>query len=160
MYPAHNITVLQLSVQSSLRPAHHLKLGQAIARLRAENVLTNGSGPLNHNLARLRRGAPDALPPADVAAFADWTHEALVQRRVDEVLADRCTAPYAVLQHPTEEHLLALFVAVAAAGENAAATRLHAPRPTTHCAWMPTRSGNATGAPRPDVARDAPPRVC
>jgi 4,5-DOPA dioxygenase extradiol len=30
------------------------------------------------------------------------------------------------LQHPTEEHLLPLFVALGAAGESARATRLHA----------------------------------
>jgi 4,5-DOPA dioxygenase extradiol len=29
------------------------------------------------------------------------------------------------LQHPTEEHLLPLFVALGAAGEDARATRLH-----------------------------------
>lgn len=126
MYPAHDIPVLQLSLQSRLSPAHHLQLGQAIARLRAENVLMIGSGSFTHNLARLRRGAPDAPPLADVAAFSDWMHEALVQHRTDELLAYRCRAPYAALQHPTEEHLLPLFVAFGAAGENAAATRLHA----------------------------------
>lgn len=126
MYPAHDIPVLQLSLQSRLGPAHHLKLGQVVAALRAENVLMIGSGSFTHNLGRLRRGAPDAPPPADVSAFADWMHDVLVQHRTDELLAYRRKAPYAALQHPTEEHLLPLFVAFGAAGENAVARRLHA----------------------------------
>lgn len=125
MYPAHDIPVLQLSLQSHLGPAHHLQLGRAIASLRAANVLIIGSGSFTHNLGRLRRGTPDAPPPADVVAFADWVNDALVQHRTDELLAYRCRAPYAALQHPTEEHLLPLFVALGAAGENAAAKRLH-----------------------------------
>ena len=126
MYPAHDIPVLQLSLQSPLGPAHHLQLGRAVAALRAENVLLIGSGSFTHNLARLRRGTPDAAPPADVAAFSDWMHNNLVQHRTDELVAYRRKAPYAVLQHPTEEHLLPLFVACGAAGENATARRLHA----------------------------------
>ena len=126
MYSAHDIPVLQLSLQSRLGPVHHLKLGQAVAALRAENVLLIGSGSFTHNLARLRRGALDAQPPADVAAFSDWMHDALVQHRTDELLAYRRKAPYAALQHPTEEHLLPLFVAFGAAGETAAVRRLHA----------------------------------
>jgi 4,5-DOPA dioxygenase extradiol len=126
MYPAHDIAVLQLSLQSKLGPAHHLRLGQAITALRAENVLIIGSGSFTHNLGRLRRGALDAPPPVDVASFADWMNGALIQHRTDELLAYRCNAPYATLQHPTEEHLLPLFVALGAAGENAAARQLHA----------------------------------
>ena len=126
MYPAHDIPVLQLSLQSRLGPLHHLKLGQAVAGLRAENVLIIGSGSFTHNLARLHRGAMDAPPPADVAAFSEWMYDALVQHRTDELLAYRREAPYAALQHPTEEHLLPLFVALGAGGENAAARRLHA----------------------------------
>jgi 4,5-DOPA dioxygenase extradiol len=132
MYPAHDIPVLQLSLQSRLGSAHHLKLGQAIAALRAGNALMIGSGSFTHNLGRARRGAPDAPPPADVSAFSDWVQDALVHHRPDELVAYRRKAPYAALQHPTEEHLLPLLVAFGAAGENAAARRLHAS--TTHSA--------------------------
>lgn len=126
MYPMHDIPVLQLSLQSWLGPQHHLQLGHAIAALRAENVLVIGSGSFTHNLGRLRRSSPDAPPPADVVAFSDWMHDALIHHRTDDMLQYRSKAPYAALQHPTEEHLLPLFVALGAAGTEAEATRLHA----------------------------------
>ncbi len=125
MYPAHDIPVLQLSLQSHLGPAHHLHLGRAIAGLGTEGVLVIGSGSFTHNLGRLRRGDPDG-PPPDVAAFAEWMHAALVERRTDDLLAYRNKAPYAAAQHPTEEHLLPLFVALGAADADAKVTRLHA----------------------------------
>ncbi len=126
MYPAHDIPVLQLSLQTRLGPEHHLHLGRAVAALRREDVLAIGSGSFTHNLGRLRRVEPDAAPPADVVAFADWMHAALQENRTDDLLAYRRKAPHAAAQHPTDEHLLPLFVALGAAGDNARATRLHA----------------------------------
>ncbi|HEY1936009.1 MAG TPA: class III extradiol ring-cleavage dioxygenase [Acetobacteraceae bacterium] len=126
MYPAHDIPVVQLSLQSYLGPQHHLLLGEAIAALRQENVLVIGSGSFTHNLRRLQRVEPNAPPPPDVVAFAEWMHAALAEHRVDDLLAYRTKAPYAAAQHPTEEHLLPLFVALGAAEDGATATRLHA----------------------------------
>jgi 4,5-DOPA dioxygenase extradiol len=126
MYPAHDIPVVQLSLQTQLGPQHHLRLGRAVQALRDENVLVMGSGSFTHNLGRLRRVEPDAAPPPDVVAFSDWMHAALLDNRADDLLAYRSKAPYAVAQHPTDEHLLPLFVALGAAGDQAHATRLHA----------------------------------
>jgi 4,5-DOPA dioxygenase extradiol len=126
MYPAHDIPVAQLSLQSYLGPAHHLRLGEAVAALRQDGVLVIGSGSFTHNLGRLRRVEPDAPPPPDVVAFSDWMHAALMENRVDDLLAYRSKAPYAAAQHPTDEHLLPLYVALGAAGEHASTTRLHA----------------------------------
>jgi len=126
MYPAHDIPVLQVSLQTPLGPQHHLRLGHALQALRAEDVLVIGSGSFTHNLRRLQRVQPDAAAPPDVVAFADWMHAALQDNRTDDLLAYRTKAPYAVAQHPTDEHLLPLFVALGAAGEQARATRLHA----------------------------------
>jgi 4,5-DOPA dioxygenase extradiol len=125
MYPAHDIPVLQLSIQTPLGPRHHLRLGRAVEALRGEDVLVIGSGSFTHNLGRLRRVEPDAAPPPDVVAFADWMHAALQDNRTEDLLAYRSKAPYAAMQHPTDEHLLPLFVALGAAGDTARATRLH-----------------------------------
>jgi 4,5-DOPA dioxygenase extradiol len=37
----------------------------------------------------------------------------------------RTRAPHAALEHPTEEHLLPLYIAIGAAGEKPVASRLH-----------------------------------
>ena len=126
MYPEHNIPVMQLSLQSYLGPEHHLMLGKALSGLRGSGVLVIGSGGLTHNLRRQR--APDENSPAapDVDAFADWMHAALIDGRTDDLLDYRRKAPNAAAQHPTEEHLLPLYVAMGAGGESAKATRLHA----------------------------------
>jgi 4,5-DOPA dioxygenase extradiol len=125
MYPEADVPVLQVGIQSGLDPAHHWRLGRALAGLRAENVLVVGSGSFTHNLSRMRRGAVDAAEPADVVAFSDWVDGAIVGGRVEDLLAYRARAPFAVQQHPTDEHLLPLFVALGAAGETVAAERLH-----------------------------------
>ncbi len=125
MYPAADIPVLQVSIQSHLDPAHHLRLGRALAALRAENVLIIGSGSFTHNLSRLRRDAVDEDQPPDVVAFANWFDAAITGQRTDDLLSYRSRAPYAVQQHPTDEHLLPLYVALGAGGENATGERLH-----------------------------------
>ena len=125
-YPTADIPVVQVSVQSHLGPAHHLQLGQALAPLRADGVLVIGSGSFTHDLSRFRGQSWDAPDAPDVVAFADWMDAALREGRRCDLLTYRTKAPHAVAQHPTEEHLLPLFVAMGAAGDGAKAERLHA----------------------------------
>ncbi len=126
MYPEHDIPVMQLSLQSYLGPEHHLLLGRSLAALRAQGVLVIGSGGLTHNLRRQRAPTDDSPAAPDVDAFAGWMHDALIEGRTEDLLDYRRQAPYAAAQHPTDEHLLPLYVAMGAGGENAHATRLHA----------------------------------
>ena len=125
MYPEADIPVLQVGIQSSLDPAHHLRLGRALTSLLNENVLVMGSGSFTHNLSRLRRDGVDAPQPPDVVAFADWFDAAIAEGRTADLLDYRARAPFAVQQHPTDEHLLPLFVALGAGGEKAVPERLH-----------------------------------
>jgi 4,5-DOPA dioxygenase extradiol len=125
MYPDADIPVFEVSIQSPLDPAHHLRLGRMLAPMRDENVLIVGSGSFTHNLSLLRRDGMDAPQPPDVVAFADWFDAAITGGREDDLLNYRTRAPYAAEQHPTEEHLLPLYVALGAAGEKPVAERLH-----------------------------------
>ena len=125
-YPEHDIPVVELSVQSRLGPAHHLQLGRALAALRSEGVLVLASGSFTHDLRRFHGGPVDLPEAPDVTAFAAWMDAALRDGRTCDLLTYRRQAPYAADQHPTEEHLLPLFVALGAAGEGAKAERIHA----------------------------------
>ena len=125
MWPEHDIPVLQLSVQSALGPGHHLQLGRALAALRRENVLVIGSGSFTHNLRALQRETHQGGEPAWVTGFAEWMDAAIMAGRTCDLLSYRRLAPHAVDNHPTEEHLLPLFVALGAAGAQATPTRMH-----------------------------------
>jgi 4,5-DOPA dioxygenase extradiol len=125
MYPAADIPVVQVGLQYDLGPAHHLRLGRALAPLRAGNVLVIGSGSFTHNLSRMRREPANGAQPPDVVAFADWFNTALIAGRTGDLLAYRSLAPYAEQQHPTDEHLLPLYVALGAGGDGTTAERLH-----------------------------------
>jgi 4,5-DOPA dioxygenase extradiol len=125
MFPEADVPVAQLSVQPYAGPEHHLRLGRALAPLRDEGVLVLGSGSFTHNLGELHRGPGAAVEPEWSVAFADWMSDALAENRVDDLVRYRERAPHAVRNHPTEEHLLPLFVALGAGGEDARAKRLH-----------------------------------
>lgn len=126
MYPQADIPVLQLSVQPDLGTRHHLLLGRALAPLRQERVLIIGSGSLTHDLSEFRGQGPNDPAPDWVNAFADWFHSALTEGRTDDLLDYRRQAPFAIKNHPSEEHLLPFYVALGATGENGRAERLHA----------------------------------
>lgn len=126
-YPEADVPVLQLSVQTALGPRHHLAMGEALAGLRAEGVLVLGSGSFTHDLRRFRLGRPGIEAPemADVSEFSEWMDWRIRARDVDALVDYRRLAPHAADEHPSEEHLLPLYVALGAAGAGAAARRLH-----------------------------------
>jgi 4,5-DOPA dioxygenase extradiol len=125
MYPQAHIPVLQLSVQPHLGPEHHVRLGNALAALRDDGVLIIASGSLTHNISEFRgHGVNDAAPDW-VNAFADWFDAALQADRRDDLIHYRERAPFARKNHPTEEHLMPLYVALGAGGREAQAERLH-----------------------------------
>lgn len=126
MYPEADIPVTQISVLSDASPAEHERMGKALITLRGEDILIIGSGSLTHNLYELRGHAIDASPPAWVSDFGTWMMTRLHENDKGALLDYRQQAPFAARNHPTEEHLLPLFVAMGAAGEEAKAERLHA----------------------------------
>ncbi|OGB20617.1 MAG: dioxygenase [Burkholderiales bacterium RIFCSPLOWO2_02_FULL_57_36] len=126
IYPDADIPVTQISVLSDATPAEHEQIGKALNRLRDEGILIIGSGSLTHNLYEFRGQAMDAPVPAWVSDFGTWMMAMLRDNQRASLLDYRRQAPSAARNHPTEEHLLPLFVAMGAAGDGAKAERIHA----------------------------------
>jgi len=115
LFPAANVPVFQVSLPFDIDAAGALRLGAALAPLRAQGVLIVGSGSLTHNLYEFRRPSPD---PEYAQQFVEWVRDA-VQRRDFNALADyRSRAPHANRAHPSEEHFLPLLVALGASSES------------------------------------------
>lgn len=118
MFPQADIPVAQLSIQPRLDPAHHYRVGRALRALRDEDVMIVGSGQITHNLRSADFGArPEDADPS-VTEFTDWFESRLAARDIDALLDYRRQAPRAVQMHPTDEHLLPVFSALGAAGDD------------------------------------------
>ncbi len=115
MYPQARVPLAQLSLGRE-GPAAHLAVGRALAPLREEGVLILASGAITHNFAWLDFGAADRPPLPRARAFADWVAARLAARDLDALLDYRAAGDGAEA-HPSEEHLLPLFVALGAAGD-------------------------------------------
>src|SRR5581483_7464536 len=102
-----------------LGPAHHLRVGRALAPLASENVLIVASGHTTHNLRDWMATRHGGDPMTYAQAFAQWLRDKLQGHDLDALIAYREEAPGAVRAHPTDEHFLPLFVALGAAGEHA-----------------------------------------
>lgn len=133
MFAQADVAVVQLSVQTSLGAAHHLRLGRALAPLAHEGVLLIGSGHLTHNLgewlvqARQRQLMPGDEPPQPyVAAFCAWVEQQLRNGADDQLVRWQDCAPQAARAHPTSEHFLPLLFAYGAAGVAPAVERIDA----------------------------------
>jgi 4,5-DOPA dioxygenase extradiol len=126
LYPAADIPVVQLSLQTHLGAEHHFRMGAALRSLRADGVLIVGSGSLTHNLMRLQRQAvDDTPPPAWSVAFEDWIADKVAADDIAALLDWRKQAPQAALAHPSDEHFLPFFVALGAAAPHGSRTRIH-----------------------------------
>jgi 4,5-DOPA dioxygenase extradiol len=121
MYPQADVPVTQLSIVHGASPALHVKLGQALRQLRAEGVLVIGSGSLTHNLYEFRGQAVDAPAPRWVSEFEVWMRQKIELNDHAALVDYRKLAPSAERNHPTEEHLLPLYVAMGAAATDGGA---------------------------------------
>lgn len=131
LWPAADVPVFQLSLQPQRDARHHYELGRALAPLVREGDPKEGglllaSGGATHDLSRL--GTPD---DGSAQAFDDWLVAKAEAGDVEALLDWKQAAPSPKRAHPTDDHLLPLFVALGAASldsSNAAparATTLH-----------------------------------
>jgi 4,5-DOPA dioxygenase extradiol len=120
MYPAADIPVIQLAVMPQASAEAHYRLGQMLQPLARRGVMILASGGLTHNLRDIVADAADGEALPYVREFRDWFAKALEQRDLPALFDYRRQAPHAARAHPSAEHLLPLYVALGAAGENAA----------------------------------------
>lgn len=130
MFPDADVAVVQISIQPHRSPEHHYRLGQALRGLADEDVLVVGSGSLTHNLGEIfdpRRGMRPMHAPTEpwVERFARWMNERIAAGDIAALLDYRRRAPDAVRNHPEDEHLLPIFVALGAAPDTARGERIH-----------------------------------
>ena len=127
MFPEADVPVVPLSLQSHGGPEAAYRLGQALAPLAARGFLIIGSGSITHNLRDFQLAWHNGgQTPAYVRQFADWLAERLAAQDIPALLDYRRQAPGGVQAHPSDEHLLPLYVALGAGGEQARAERFHA----------------------------------
>ncbi len=127
MYPDADVPVIPLSLQSHAGPDYAYRLGESLAPLVNKGFLVIGSGNITHNLrdymiARHNGGTT----PSYVRDFPAWLYARLQSSDTEALLGYREKAPGAAQAHPSDEHLLPLYVALGAAGKNAAVHRFHA----------------------------------
>jgi len=120
MYPNADIPCIQLSLLSSLDPAEHIRIGQALSQLACRGVLVLGSGFSFHNLKVLLGGGARNNDPEN-NAFEEWlintcTSQSLTENQRVNRLIGWESAPGARYCHPREEHLLPLHVCYGAGG--------------------------------------------
>ncbi|MCU1298013.1 MAG: dioxygenase [Acidobacteriaceae bacterium] len=115
IYPNADVPIVQLSLRAALDPAAHIRVGEALSKLRNERVLIVGSGMSYHNM---RGFGGAAQGPSDT--FDTWLTGAVTgdAKTRNEELAQWQNAPAARQSHPREEHLIPLMVAAGAAGED------------------------------------------
>lgn len=126
LFPDANIPVTQLSLQPEQNPVWHYQLGQALQPLRQQGVLIICSGSITHNLRALFSHPQGQPVPAWVTKFCDWMAAKIATGDMAALLHYRELAPHAAQNHPTDEHLLPLFVALGTAGSASNTQHLNA----------------------------------
>lgn len=120
MYPAADVPVVQLSMNSELTPAQHLQAGRALAPLRDEGVMVIGSGNITHNLLEAFKAMQTGeTQTSDWAARFDAEVATALSNHNHARLAELPTTPEGRQNHPTPDHYLPLLYAAAAAGKAA-----------------------------------------
>jgi 4,5-DOPA dioxygenase extradiol len=110
-----------------LTTEHGAGAGLIQARTAVTNVIVRVQTEprATQNLDEFRNYVPGSPPAIRATRFGEWLAAALQERRDEELLAYRERAPDAVRNHPTEEHIVPLFVALGAATPGVPVKRLH-----------------------------------
>jgi 4,5-DOPA dioxygenase extradiol len=115
LYPAADVPVYQMSLDTTRPAQDHLALGQELRALREEGVLIVASGNVVHNLRQLR---PDGVTPDWALEFDEWVRQRLERGDGEALAGYRASGAAARMAVPTEDHYLPLLYALGARDED------------------------------------------
>ncbi|OAT09594.1 aromatic ring-opening dioxygenase LigB subunit [Blastomyces gilchristii SLH14081] len=115
-----NVPIVQVSLFKTEDPIQHYRLGQAVAKLREENIQIIVSGMAVHNLRDLRLTYGDSKPMPYTTSFDEALKDAVTTppAQREKALVDLLKRADARQAHPTFDHLLPIHVGAGAAGED------------------------------------------
>lgn len=111
MYPAGDVPVFQVSIDTAAPPRRHLELGRELGALRERGVMIVASGNVVHNLALAR---PGAAPYEWALEFDAWVADALERGDADALVDYGRLGRAAELAVNSAEHYLPLLYALGA----------------------------------------------
>uniref|UniRef100_A0A7S1THN4 Extradiol ring-cleavage dioxygenase class III enzyme subunit B domain-containing protein n=1 Tax=Compsopogon caeruleus TaxID=31354 RepID=A0A7S1THN4_9RHOD len=140
MYPEADVPVLQLSLDQSLDPALHWRMGQALMQVIPDDVVVIGSGFSFHNLPLIFRGGSSSMAKAE--HFLTWLDEVVTDRNLSTYEREERwrkweSAPEARINHPKEEHLIPLLMCSAMMADRPGeAVPVDIVVPSRHYSWL------------------------
>ena len=99
----------------------HYRLGQAVSKLREENILIIVSGMAVHNLRDMMFSFGDPTPLPYTVSFDEALKDAVTTSpdKREKAMADLLKRPDARQAHPFFDHLLPIHIGAGAAGDDA-----------------------------------------
>ncbi|MEM7069726.1 MAG: class III extradiol ring-cleavage dioxygenase [Pseudomonadota bacterium] len=129
IWPDADIPIVQVSIDPDEAPEYHYRIGQALSSLPQRNIAVVGSGSITHNLpaifAQDRTPEYTAKVKGWMEGFLSWFDSQLESGNTGNLLKYREKAPFFAENHPTDEHMLPIFVAMGAAGSKWNARKIH-----------------------------------
>jgi len=118
--PRADIPVLAVSLpypaSAQLSLAFGAALRAAVDAVIGVDAVVIGSGSITHRLAAFGAHELYGPPAPEAAAFLEWMVQQLQTGNREALVDWRAQAPHGIWNHPTDEHLLPLFVALGAGG--------------------------------------------
>lgn len=111
MYPNADIPVIEISLPMNMSADQIYEIGQALAPLRAQQILLIGSGSITHNLRELAWHGKNAPVPDWASSFRNYVVSKLNHSNYDAVL-EWDSIPFLEKNHPTMEHFAPIFFAM------------------------------------------------
>jgi len=115
-----NVPIVQVSLFKTEDPIQHYRLGQAVSKLREENIQIIVSGMAVHNLRDMQFTLGDPTPLPYTVSFDEALKDAVTTapEKREQALVDLLKRPDARMAHPYFDHLLPIHVGAGAAGDD------------------------------------------